>query len=255
MKVMVLIPSRMASTRLPNKPLADIGGLPMVVRVLRQAEQAGAGDVWVAAGDAEIVNAVNIHGGRAVLTDADLPSGSDRIWQACQRLMEEGVPKPDIIINAQGDEPLLPPELITQCVEAFQAMPGVDVVTFGHVMDDPNEIADPSKVKIAMAGDADGKGGRALYFSRSVIPYGAGSQGAMAAIRHIGFYGYRYDALARFVAAAPTELEKTEKLEQLRGMEMGLAYHVILTHHEPVGVDTQENLDSVRAMMAASGML
>ena len=250
MKVMVLIPSRMASTRLPNKPLADIGGVPMVVRVLKQAEQAKAGEVWVAAGDAEIVRAVEAHGGRAILTDSELPSGSDRIWQACQRLMAEGAPKPDVVINAQGDEPLLPPELITQCVETFKAHPDADVVTFGHWMDDADAIADPAKVKIAMAADADGGGGRALYFSRSAIPHGAAK-----VVRHIGFYGYRYEALEKFVAAAPSALEKQEKLEQLRGMELGLNYHVVLTHHEPVGVDTQEHLDAVRAMMAASGML
>lgn len=250
MRVMVLIPSRMASTRLPDKPLADIGGLPMVVRVLKQAEKANVGPCFVAAGDPEIVAAVESHGGKAVLTDANLPSGSDRIWQACQRLVEKGEAVPDIIINVQGDEPLLPPELITQCVEAFKRLPHADVVTFGHKMHDPKDIADDAKVKIAMARESDGLGGRALYFSRSIILHGA-----REVVRHIGFYGYRYAALEKFVAAPPSPLETQEKLEQLRGLEMGLNYHVLLTHHEPIGVDTQEHLDTVRALMAANGML
>lgn len=243
--VMVLIPSRMASTRLPNKPLADIAGVPMVVRVLQQAEKAKVGHCFVAAGDKEIVDAVDAHGGKAVLTDADLPSGSDRIWQACQRLVAAGEKKPDVIINVQGDEPLLPPELIVQCVEAFAKLPQADVVTFGHKMHDPKDIADDAKVKIAMARDSDGLGGKALYFSRSTIPHGA-----REVVRHIGFYGYRYGALEKFVAAPPSPLETQEKLEQLRGLEMGMHYHVLLTHHEPVGVDTQEHLDSVRALLS-----
>lgn len=238
LKVMVLVPSRMASTRLPNKPLADIHGKPMIVRVLERAAQAGVGEVVVAAGDAEIVHAVEAHGGKAVLTDPALPSGSDRIWQACERLVAAGEAKPDVIINVQGDEPLLPPELIARCVEVFQRHPNVDVVTYGHLIDDPAELNDPAKVKIAMAAN-----GRALYFSRSLIPHGAS-----AAVRHIGFYGYRYEALARFVAAAPSPLEIQEKLEQLRGLEMGLYYHVEMTDAAPVGVDTPEHLEQVRAM-------
>lgn len=237
-RVMVVIPSRLASTRLPNKPLADIHGKPMIVRVAEQSAKAGLGDVVVAAGDPEIVDVVQAAGFTAVLTDADLPSGSDRIWQGVQRMVEKGAPKPDLILNVQGDEPVMPPELITQCVAAFQSNPQADVVTYGHVMTNPGEIDDPAKVKIAMTPT-----GRALYFSRSVIPHGAAQ-----AVRHIGFYGYRYAALERFVAQPPSPLELQEKLEQLRGLEMGLAYHVVLTDHAPIGVDTQEHLDHVRKM-------
>lgn len=236
--VMVLIPSRMASTRLPDKPLADIHGKPMIVRVLEQAAKANVGKVVVAAGDAEIVQAVEAHGGMAVLTDASLPSGSDRIWQACQLLMQAGATEPDVIINVQGDEPLLPPELISRCAGVFQRLPGVDVVTYGHLIHDAAELADPAKVKIATTAN-----GRALYFSRSAIPHGA-----MPAIRHIGFYGYRYAALQRFVAAPPSPLELQEKLEQLRGLELGLHYHVEITDAAPIGVDTPEHLEQVRSL-------
>lgn len=235
MRVVVMIPSRMAATRFPNKPLADVGGKPMVVRVMEQAEKAGVGEVWVAAGDQVIVDAVEQHGGRAILTDADLPNGSERIWQGVQRLMEKGMARPDIIINAQGDEPLLPPELLTETVRIFGARKDVDVVTFAHEITDAADIGNPTKVKIAMASD-----GRALYFSRSPIPHGATRMA-----RHIGFYGYTYKALERYVKAPVCELEKVEKLEQLRGLELGLRYFVGWTKHEPIGVDTPADLEAV----------
>lgn len=240
MNVVVMIPSRMASTRFPGKPLADIGGKPMVVRVWEQASKAGVGEVVVAAGDAEIVQAVEMHGGKAVLTDASLANGSDRIWQGVQRLMEQGMPKPDIIINAQGDEPLLPPELLVETVKVFAEKPEVDVVTFAHPIKDEADIANPTKVKIAMSGQR-----RALYFSRSPIPHGA-----PVMLRHIGFYGYRYDALERYVNAPVGELENVEKLEQLRGLEIGLHYLVLETHHEPIGVDTPADLEAVKKLLA-----
>lgn len=235
MQVVVMVPSRMAATRFPGKPLADVGGKPMVVRVMEQAEKAKVGEVWVAAGDEEIVRAVEAHGGKAVLTDAALPNGSERIWQGVQRLMARGMAKPEIIINAQGDEPLLPPELLTETVRIFKERKDIDVVTFAHEMRDEAEKNNPTKVKIAMTGD-----GRALYFSRSPIPHGAA---VMA--RHIGFYGYRYEALARYVSAPVGELETLEKLEQLRGLELGLRYFVGWTKHEPIGVDTPADLDAV----------
>lgn len=240
MNVLVMIPSRMASTRFPNKPLADIGGKPMVVRVLEQAVKAAVGDVYVAAGDAEIVQAVEAHGGKAILTDAALANGSDRIWQGVRRLMAQGAPKPDIVINAQGDEPLLPPELLVETVKVFRQKPEVDVVTFAHPITDEADITNPTKVKIAMSGQK-----RALYFSRSPIPHGAATMH-----RHIGFYGYRYAALERYVNAPVGELENIEKLEQLRGLEIGLHYLVLETHHEPIGVDTPADLEAVKKLVA-----
>ena len=239
MSAIILIPSRLASTRLPNKPLADIGGLPMIVRVLQQAQKAGVGEAIVAAGDQEIVDAVQAHGGKAVLTDPALPSGTDRIWQATQRLMEQGMPKPEFIINVQGDEPFLPPELITQCLECFQKHPEADVVTFAHPITNPADVADDAKVKIAMTPE-----GRALYFSRCPIPHGDSPK-----VRHIGFYGYRYAALEAFVANPPSPLETSEKLEQLRGLDIGLTYFVELTHHEPLGIDTPEHLAQARTLL------
>jgi 3-deoxy-manno-octulosonate cytidylyltransferase (CMP-KDO synthetase) len=240
MKICTLVPSRMGSTRLPNKPLADIVGLPMICHVYDRATEAGLGDVVVACDDERIKQAVEAHGGRAIITDSALPSGSDRIWQATQRLMEEGLEQPDIIINVQGDEPLLPPELIQQAVKAFEDNAWADVVTFAHMIDQKAEMENDSMVKIAVDSN-----NCAHYFSRSPIPNGASEMR-----RHIGFYAYRYKALEAFVATKPTYLEETEKLEQLRGLDIGLKYYVAMTHHEPVGVDTQADLDRVRVLMA-----
>jgi 3-deoxy-manno-octulosonate cytidylyltransferase (CMP-KDO synthetase) len=240
MNVMILIPSRMASTRFPGKPLADIHGKPMVVRVYEQAMKAGVGKVWAAVSEDEVFDAVVKHGGQAVMTDPKLPSGSDRIWQAAQRLMEQGEAKPDIIINAQGDEPLLPPELVSDCVAAFEKYPDADVVTYSHPITDEADINNPTKVKVVRA-----LNGQGLYFSRSPIPYNAKEM-----LRHIGFYGYRYSALEKYVAQAPTPLQKQEDLEQLRGLEIGLKYYVLVTHHEPIGVDTPADWERVKGMMA-----
>jgi 3-deoxy-manno-octulosonate cytidylyltransferase (CMP-KDO synthetase) len=238
--VMILIPSRMASTRFPNKPLADILGTPMVVRVLQQAAKAHAGPVYAAVSEQEVADVVEAAGFKAVMTDASLPSGSDRIWQGVQRLMAQGVAKPDIIINAQGDEPLLPPELITDCVKAFAETPDADVITYAHKVTDESDINNPTKVKVVI-----GLNGQALYFSRSPIPYNAKEMW-----RHVGFYGYRYEALERYVKQSPTPLQKQEDLEQLRGLEIGLRYYVLETHHEPVGVDTPADLERVKGMLA-----
>lgn len=239
MKVQVYIPSRMASTRLPNKPLADIAGKPMICHVLDRAKEANAGDVFVACDDERIAEAVTSHGGHAIMTDSELPSGSDRIWQAVQRQIEQGGEKPDIIINVQGDEPLLPSELINQAIKAFEKG-DVDVVTFAHEISDEADMNCPDLVKLVTDGN-----GKAHYFSRCPIPHGA-----KVMKRHIGFYAYRYDALEKFVSNEPSPLELTEKLEQLRGLDLGLNYYVEMTDKAPVGVDTQADLDKVRAMVA-----
>jgi 3-deoxy-manno-octulosonate cytidylyltransferase (CMP-KDO synthetase) len=239
MKTVVMIPSRLASTRFPGKPLVDIHGKPMIVRVYEQVQKSGVTDIFVAAGDDEIVEAVEAFGGQAVLTDPNLANGSDRIWAGLQTLIEDGMETPDIVINAQGDEPLLPPELIQESIKILSTRPDVDVVTFAHKISDPADINNPTKVKIATA-PFNGEGGRALYFSRSPIPHGATEM-----LRHIGFYAYRYKALETYVNAKPGVLENTEKLEQLRGLELGLRYHVAITQHKPVGVDTQADLDVV----------
>lgn len=241
MKVQVYIPSRMASTRLPNKPLAEIAGKAMICHVLDRATEAGVGEVFVACDDARIKEAVEAQGGKAVMTDSELPSGSDRIWQAVQRQIEQGGEKPDIIINVQGDEPLLPPELITEAVKAFDK-DWVDVVTYAHEITNEAELMSPDMVKLVT--DANGK---AHYFSRCPIPHGA-----KVMKRHIGFYAYRYEALETFVKNEPSPLEIQERLEQLRGLDLGLNYYVEMTDKAPVGVDTQADLDKVRQLVEAS---
>lgn len=238
MNVQVYIPSRMASTRLPGKPLADIGGKPMVCHVWDRAMGADIGDVYVACDDEKIAETVEAHGGKYVMTDSELPSGSDRIWQAVQRNIEKGIEKPDIIINVQGDEPFLPPELLIKAVKAFKENAWVDVVTFAHEISDESEKADHGMVKLVT--DANGK---AHYFSREPIPHGA-----EVMKRHIGFYAYKYDALEKFVANEPSPLELQEKLEQLRGLDIGLSYYVAMTDKAPIGVDTPEDLEKARAL-------
>lgn len=242
-KVHVLIPSRMASTRLPNKPLADICGKPMIVRVYEQAVKANVGPVTVACDDVRIKEVVEAAGGKAVLTNPDLPSGSDRIYEAMQILMQAGAEKPDIIINAQGDEPLLPPELLQQAVAPFTKNDWVDVVTFAHPITDEEEKTNPNMVKVCT--NAQNK---ALYFSRSPIPHGA-----QVMKRHIGLYAYKYDVLADFVTKEPSPLEKQEKLEQLRAMEAGANYYVEMTDTAPVGVDTPADLTLVRHILQTNG--
>jgi 3-deoxy-manno-octulosonate cytidylyltransferase (CMP-KDO synthetase) len=239
MNVQVYIPSRMASTRLPRKPLADIGGLPMICRVVDQAKKAFVGDVYVACDDEKIARAVADHGGSYIMTDSSLPSGSDRIWQAVQRNIEKGIEKPDIIINVQGDEPFLPPELLTEAVEAFE-LDWPDVVTFAHEISAEKEKSDPNIVKLVT--DVHGQ---AHYFSRASIPYGA-----EVMKRHIGFYAYRYDALEKFVSQTPSPLEELEKLEQLRGLNIGLKYYVAMTNEAPIGIDTPEDLEKARSLVS-----
>jgi 3-deoxy-manno-octulosonate cytidylyltransferase (CMP-KDO synthetase) len=239
-RVHVLIPSRLSSTRLPRKPLADIAGKPMIVHVMERAAAARVGPVTVVCDSDEIAAAVRAAGGDAVLTDPDLPSGSDRIWHGLQALMKRGTPKPDILINVQGDEPLIPPELVRSCVPPFWNA-WVDVVTFSHHIHEEAEKNNPSFVKVVTTA-----ANRALYFSRSPIPYGA-----EVMRRHIGIYAYRYAALETFVATPPSPLEVQEKLEQLRGLDLGLAYYVGTTDAAPMGVDTPQDLESVRRILAS----
>ena len=237
--VLTLIPSRMASTRFPNKPLALVAGVPMVVRVLQQAQKANVGRVVVAAGDVEIAEAVEAAGGEVVMTDAALPNGSARIWQAAQRLMAQGMARPDIIINAQGDEPVLPPSLLQEAVKAMEAEPEIDVVTFAHEITDPSDIENPTKVKIAT-----NRHGRALYFTRCPAPYGQGPR-----YHHIGVYAYRRAALEKFVSLPPSSLELREKLEQLRALEAGMRIDVTVVDTVPLGVDTAEDLAKARQLL------
>jgi 3-deoxy-manno-octulosonate cytidylyltransferase (CMP-KDO synthetase) len=243
MNPIVLIPARMAATRLPNKPLADIGGVPMIVRVLRQAEQAEIGPVAVAAGDAEIVAAVEAAGGRAVLTDPDLPSGSDRIQAALAVLDPDGAH--DVVINLQGDMPFVPAAIIAACAGLLTAHPSCDVATVVAPEASPGDRSNPDVVKAVLSLDNDGRSGRALYFTRSTL------YGDAPVWRHVGIYGYRRAALLRFNAAPPSPLERREKLEQLRGLEMGLTYWAAVTNDAPISVDNPADLEAARAAAKA----
>lgn len=251
MSFTVLIPARLASTRLPRKPLADIGGLPMVVRVAQRAARSGASAVVVAADDGEIVEACARHGVRALLTAADHPTGSDRLAEACRQL---GLDGSDLVVNVQGDEPLIDPALIDACAAALAADPVCVMGTVAHAIDDVDELRNPNVVKLVC--DAQS---RALYFSRAPIPWwrdgwaaGIDRLGEPAALRHVGLYAYQAGFLRRFPQLAQSPLEVIESLEQLRVLWHGerIAVHLSATRPGP-GVDTPQDLARVRAIVAA----
>jgi 3-deoxy-manno-octulosonate cytidylyltransferase (CMP-KDO synthetase) len=243
MNPIVLIPARMAATRLPGKPLADIGGIPMIVRVLRQAEAAGVGPVAVAAGDPEIVEAVTRGGGRAVLTDPDLPSGSDRILAALREIDPTGAH--DVIINLQGDMPFVPPQVLGRCAALFSGP--ADIATVIAPEASAADRSNPDVVKAVMSLAPGAQAGRALYFTRSTL-YGEGP-----VWRHIGIYGYRRAALERFAAAPPSPLERREKLEQLRALELGLSIWAAVAEDAPISVDNPADLEHARAFARTVG--
>lgn len=242
MNPIVLIPARMASTRLPGKPLADIAGLPMIVRVWRQAVAAAVGPVVVACAEREIAHAVEAAGGRAVLTQPGLPSGSDRIFAALETV--DPLRAHDVVVNLQGDLPALDPAYVRAVVEA---LPGADIATLAAEIDAPADRDNPNVVKpvVAWDGAQDGIKGRALYFTRARAPHGEG-----ALFHHVGIYAYTRDALARFVALPPSPLEMREKLEQLRALEAGMVITVARVAAVPLSVDTPEDLARARALIA-----
>lgn len=237
----VLIPARLASTRLPNKPLADIEGAPMIVHVWRRAAEADVGPVVVACAEPEIVDAVTAAGGRAVLTDPAHPSGSDRIFEALSRIDPDR--RHDTVINLQGDLPTLDPSLVRAAL-APMAEPDVAIGTLAAAIGSPGERADPNVVKIALSLSEGSRTGRALYFSRSPIPWGEGPTW-----HHIGLYAYRRDALERFVRLPPGVLERRERLEQLRALENGLRIDATVVETVPLGVDTPHDLERARALL------
>lgn len=239
--VIVLIPARMASVRLPGKPLADIGGLPMIVHVLRRAQEARIGQVVVATDSAAIVAAVEAAGGRAVMTRGDHASGSDRIFEALGAIDPEG--RARIIVNVQGDLPTLAPGDIRAALDPL-ADPAVDIATIAAEIREAAERTNPHVVKVVGSPVAPGRL-RALYFTRTTAPYGDG-----ALYHHIGLYAYRREALARFVALPPSPLERREKLEQLRALEAGMRIDVALVDTVPLGVDTPAELEVARKALA-----
>lgn len=238
----VLIPSRLAATRFPNKPLADIHGQPMIVQCWRRAMEADIGPVAVACADREIADAVEAAGGKAVLTDPGHPSGSDRIFQALTLIDPDGTY--DAIINLQGDLPTIEPAVIRAAFAAL-ADPEVDIGTIACRIDDEAERTNPSVVKAVFGLPPGATTARALYFSRATVPTGAGDH-----FHHIGLYAYRRAALARFVGLPPGVLEKRERLEQLRALEAGMRIDVALVDTVPLGVDTAADLALAREILA-----
>jgi 3-deoxy-manno-octulosonate cytidylyltransferase (CMP-KDO synthetase) len=249
-RFVVIVPARLASTRLPRKPLADIGGVPMVVRVARAALGSGAAQVAVAADSAEIVDACRAHGIEALLTRADHASGTDRLAEAVEhlRLADDAV-----VVNVQGDEPLMPAAVVRRVAEALADRADCAIATACHPLHDAAEFFSPNVVKVVM--DASG---RALYFSRAPIPWSRDAFASgrdrlppgLPARRHVGLYAYRAGFLRRFPLLPPAPLEQHESLEQLRALAHGFGIAVIeLPEALPAGVDTPEDLERVRALL------
>lgn len=246
----VLIPARLASSRLPNKPLADIAGLPMIVHVARRAALSGATRVVVAADDDSIVQACEQHGVQAVLTRTDHATGSDRLAEACELL---GIHGDDVVVNVQGDEPLIDPALIDACATLLMQQPECVMSTAAHPIDNAADFANPNVVKVVL--DARQ---RALYFSRAPIPWwrdgpapATPAPGAAQPLRHIGLYGYRAGFLQAFPLLSASPLETIESLEQLRVLWHGHRIAVHITPHAPgAGVDTPQDLERVRQLLS-----
>ena len=239
--VLILIPARMASMRLPGKPLAGIGGLPMIVRVMRRAEEAAVGPVVVATDSADIAAAVTAVGGRAVMTREDHASGSDRIFEALGKA-DPGA-RAQIVVNVQGDFPMLEGADIRTALGPLSD-PAVDIATLALEITEDEERTDPNVVKAVCSPVSPGRL-RALYFTRATAPSGEGPL-----YHHIGLYAYRRAALTRFVALPPSALERRERLEQLRALEAGMRIDVALTKNVIFGVDTAEHLEKARALLA-----
>jgi 3-deoxy-manno-octulosonate cytidylyltransferase (CMP-KDO synthetase) len=237
---LILIPARMASSRLPGKPLADIAGEPMIVHVLRRAQAAGIGPVAIATDSEAIAACVEKAGGRAVMTRADHVSGSDRIFEALQIVDQAG--RADIVVNLQGDLPTLAPADIAAAPLPLSD-PAVDIATIAAEITDARERADPNVVKVVGSAVAPRRL-RALYFTRAQAPSGDGPL-----YHHIGIYAYRRAALARFVALPASALEQRERLEQLRALEAGMRIDVTVVDAVPLGVDTPADLERARALI------
>lgn len=243
LSTLIVIPARMAATRLPGKPLADIAGEPMIVHVWRRAMAAETGRVVVATDTEEIVAVIQGAGGEAVLTRPDHASGSDRVYEVVSSLDPEG--DAEVIVNLQGDLPTLESRLVRACIEPLRAR-GPDIATLACEIKDPAEV--PASHVVKVAGTPIGPDRlRALYFTRAPAPYGEGPH-----YHHIGLYAYRRSALERFVSLPPSHLEKREKLEQLRALENGMRIDVTLVDTVPLGVDTPADLERARRELSAA---
>lgn len=241
MRYSVIIPARYASTRFPGKPLADLGGKPMVVRVCERAATSGAAAIHVATDDERIAAAVRAHGHSALMTRGDHPSGTDRLAEAAAQLK---LADDDVVVNVQGDEPLVSPELIAQVAKALESRPDAAASTACHRIHDAAALDNPNVVKVVL----DAKG-YALYFSRSRIPYPR--EGDAPCFRHAGLYGYRVRFLRQYSRLEPSPLERAEALEQLRVLWHGFRIAVAVSETDiPPGVDTPQDLEAVRRMLA-----
>ncbi|MET3593416.1 3-deoxy-manno-octulosonate cytidylyltransferase (CMP-KDO synthetase) [Mesorhizobium shonense] len=241
MSTLILIPARMASTRLPGKPLADIAGAPMIVHVARRGAEAGLGRVVVATDTEAVAQAVREHGFEAVMTRADHESGSDRIFEALTALDPQK--KVETIVNVQGDLPTIDPEIIGASLRPF-ADPAVDIATLGVEIVRDDEKTNPNVVKI-VGSPLSATRLKALYFTRATAPWGEGPL-----YHHIGLYAYRRAALERFVALKPSPLERRERLEQLRALEAGMRIDAEIVRSLPLGVDTPDDLDRARQILS-----
>jgi 3-deoxy-manno-octulosonate cytidylyltransferase (CMP-KDO synthetase) len=244
---LVVIPARLASTRLPNKPLADIAGKPMVVRVAERALMSGASRVVIAVDDQSIFDACKAHGLDVMLTSKDHPTGTDRLSEVVSKL---NLQDDEIIVNVQGDEPLIPPDLITDVAKTLSQHPQASIATAALAIHDPAEINNPNVVKVVMS-----QSHQALYFSRSAIPFSRNPEQHQAQhYRHIGMYAYRASFLKKFSQLPPAPIEEAEALEQLRALWHGHAIQVLLTDEAPPpGVDTTQDLERVRQVFANLG--
>lgn len=237
-KCVIVIPSRLNSVRLPQKSLLPIAGEPMVMRVWQRAVAANMGQVIIATCGNEIGDVMKAYGAEVVITDPDLPSGTDRIWAALQEIKLNDV---DVVVNLQGDLPNIPPIYLNEVLKPLQN-PMIDISTIAAPITNPSEINNDNVVKIAMSAPVNNIS-NALYFSRQAIPYGADTY-----FHHIGVYAYRYQALQKFVELSSSYLEKCERLEQLRALEAGMRLGVAVVDKPPQSVDTQADLDLVRRM-------
>ena len=243
MRTLCVIPARYASTRLPGKPLADICGKPMICRVLERASRAQKPEkVIVATDDERSYDVVRAEGGEAILTRADHPTGTDRLAEVA-----EAYPEVDLIVNVQGDEPLIEPSVIDDLIAPFEMDENLPMATVMVRMDDAAEQLNPNNVKVIVD-----KLGYALYFSRSLVPYPRAAAGPV--YKHIGIYAYRRDFLLRYARLEPTPLERAESLEQLRALENGYGIRVLETDCRFVGVDTPEDLALVNKIYREQGL-
>ena len=243
MSFTVVIPARFAATRLPGKPLLDINGKPMIQHVYERALQSDADAVYVATDDERIRECAEQFGARTLMTDSGHRSGTDRIHEVAVTL---GLDDQAIVVNVQGDEPLIPPAAINQVADNLERHPAAGIASLYETVSDAEEISNPNAVKVVC--DIDGY---ALYFSRSTIPYGSSAQ-AKNCQRHIGIYAYRVATLKRFVSWPPGQLEVQEKLEQLRALYNGIKIHMAPSCEKvPAGIDTERDLEAVRKLLAA----